>query len=691
MKQWKFRSRNTNQIRLHDFSKDFHKESSRTTQININSYKITKDQSEKTSKVHVQSLDLQIHKSLKSMSLVSWGEGKEGSLGNCKTESTTIPTNVHNFIGKTVLQISCGAGNNLVLTSDNKIYTWGFNSVGQLGIGSFKNKSVPCLVDYNFGIVKKTVSGAGHCMVINDQGELFSWGCAGFYQTGHGKLDHSPRPEKVEYFSNKHVIDAACGISHSLVIADREIYAFGDNAHSQCTGKSDYYARPILVKLSKVKKIAAGGAHSVFLTEDGKVFACGLNACGQVGVGARETVIEPEEIKVPLSKQIFAGEEMSAVITWDNKVYVWGWNGFGQLGQGHFAEVMYPVKIDVPEDIIKVSLGVSSTALVTFDKKLYIAGYIGSCINSDIKKHAVCVDKKLSCFEYALKDAMVSDIAVGRTHCIAYVEKVIEMNHNDSFEVLECAMKGTFLKNIPVDLCENEDEPNVPSFVSKDVNDCFNEDDVAECEYGFRQERRWNCVEDNVEGMIEDVLNDSDDSLKLPQIAHRENSIENMKKKQKNADNTLLTLLTFQKTKEHARELMKNFRFIDIQPHPCKTFTEDRQSFSLKPLVEETKPLTAKLHSEEKFMGNEMKKKNDRKLKTLDKDTFKESVSGMTSTMNNFLPTVAQTTTIQQQRIKDLELLATRYDKKISKYHEQVSEKVRQIKIMKRTGGGYLG
>lgn len=688
MKQWKFRSRNTNQIRLHDFSKDFHKESSRTTQININSYKINKDQSEKTAKVHVQSLDLQIHKSLKNMSLVSWGEGKEGSLGNCKTEATTIPMNVHNFIGKAVVQISCGAGNNLVLTSDNQIYTWGFNSVGQLGIGSFKNKSVPCLVEYNFGVIKKTVSGAGHCMVINEQGELFSWGCAGFYQTGHGKLDHSPRPEKVEYFSNKHVFDASCGISHSLVIADREVYAFGDNAHSQCTGKSDYYARPVLVKLSKVKKIAAGGAHSLFLIEDGKIFACGLNACGQVGVGAREIVTEPEEIKAPLSKQVYAGEEMSAVITWDNKVYVWGWNGFGQLGQGHFAEVMYPVKIDIPEDICKVSLGVSSTALVTFDKKLYIAGYIGSCINSDIKKHAVCVDKKLSCFEYALKDAMVSDIAVGRTHCIAYVEKVIEMNHNDSFEVLECAMKGTFLKNTPIDLCENEEEPNVPIMMLKTFSKCFIEEEDGEYEDRYRREKGWNDFDDRVGSILE---NGSTDSLKLPQIVHRENSIENIKKKQMNADNTLLTLLTFQKTKEQARELMKNFRFVDKQPHPCKTFTEDRQSFSLKPLVEETQPLTAKLHSEEKFIINEMKKKNDRKLKTLDKDAFKESIGGMASTINNFLPIVTQTSIIQQQRIKDLEMLSTRYDKKISKYQEQVSEKVKHVKIIKRTGGGYLG
>ena len=243
-------------------------------------------------------------------------------MGNGKCEDSEDPVKITNISIENIQEIACGAGNTLILTSTNLLYSWGFNSVGQLGLGHFKNKNMPCLINFEFGLITKIACGAGHCMVVNDKGNLFSWGCAGFYQTGHEKLEHSPSPQRIEFFQSFNVLDASCGIAHSLIVTNNEVYAFGDNVHYQCTGKEQYYKKPKKVELNGIIKVAAGGAHSLFLSSNHKIYACGLNSCGQVGTGSNKVISEPLKLKVTNVKTIYAGEEISAVLTHDNKVYV---------------------------------------------------------------------------------------------------------------------------------------------------------------------------------------------------------------------------------------------------------------------------------------------------------------------------------------------------------------------------------
>ena len=302
------------------------------------------------------------------------------------------------------------------------------------------------------------------------------------------------------------------------------------------------------------------------------------------------------------------------------------------MGQGHFADLSFPTLIETDEPISFVSVGVSAVALVTQSKKLNFSGYIGQCKKSQLKENALSLDKNLSLFKHTLIDAHVSAVGLGRTHCVLFIDKIMNSSHNSSFEVLETNYAHVFYSNSPCAEVFHELDPIIPYFSPVKVEETKN---------------YWKNEEEVIE------------NSKLPQISFREQSGE-VKKKRNTSENPFKALLAFQKAKEEARDLVKNFKLYENQP------------------------LTSKPHSEDKLLTVDPKKKLF-KMKSLERQTD-----------NNFFPNVPQPfpdvpqSCVQQQRIKDLESLISRYDNKISKYKDVEPPRLYNYKALKRTGGGFL-
>ncbi|XP_022966333.1 PH, RCC1 and FYVE domains-containing protein 1 isoform X3 [Cucurbita maxima] len=85
-----------------------------------------------------------------------------------------------------------------------------------------------------------------------------------------------------------------------------------------------------------LKDIACGGAHTLFLTESGRVYATGLNNFGQLGILEEQGYCtEPVEVRIQKEAvHIAAGYNHSCVVTADGELYMWGMNSSGQLGLG---------------------------------------------------------------------------------------------------------------------------------------------------------------------------------------------------------------------------------------------------------------------------------------------------------------------------------------------------------------------
>lgn len=75
-----------------------------------------------------------------------WGYNTYGGVGNPAVSYTMAPALVALPVPSFAVAIAAGDYHSIVRTADGKTYTWGRNESGQLGIGSFVNQFSPMLV-----------------------------------------------------------------------------------------------------------------------------------------------------------------------------------------------------------------------------------------------------------------------------------------------------------------------------------------------------------------------------------------------------------------------------------------------------------------------------------------------------------------------------------------------------------------
>lgn len=130
---------------------------------------------------------------------------------------------------------------------------------------------------------------------------------------------------------------------HSLLVdADWKVFSFGRNASGQCGhDKLHTFNAPELVAgLSHVNVVqaAAGTKHSLFLTDEGVVYACGENKYGKLGIGTkyskREIIATPTKIDYSGAAivQIGCGADFSVILDIEGNLYTFGYPEYGQLG-----------------------------------------------------------------------------------------------------------------------------------------------------------------------------------------------------------------------------------------------------------------------------------------------------------------------------------------------------------------------
>ena len=78
------------------------------------------------------------------------------------------------------MKVDCGLDYTICLDSDGKLYSWGSNRYGQLGItgtNTYKQNS-PCemTLPRNFGKVTDFSCGEEHSALLTDNGHVYTWG-----------------------------------------------------------------------------------------------------------------------------------------------------------------------------------------------------------------------------------------------------------------------------------------------------------------------------------------------------------------------------------------------------------------------------------------------------------------------------------------------------------------------------------
>jgi regulator of chromosome condensation len=215
--------------------------------------------------------------------------------------------------------VSFASGNNhlLVLTNHGNIYALGAGEEGQLGRRVLERRKIhgtnPEKVVLGTRSRKAVVVGAGnnHSFAVDEAGDTWAWGLNSKGQTGTGVVD---------------------------LKTDGEVHS---PARVQNLMKNNLGGATVV-------EIAGGDHHTLFLTSDGRVFACGRSEDGQLGLpddhpaftdrAFEDFLPEPVQITFPDMNDrivnISAGTHGNMAVSADGVLYAWGAQAQGELGLG---------------------------------------------------------------------------------------------------------------------------------------------------------------------------------------------------------------------------------------------------------------------------------------------------------------------------------------------------------------------
>ncbi|WP_151734150.1 RCC1 domain-containing protein [Paenibacillus tengchongensis] len=267
--------------------------------------------------------------------LYGMGYNYYGQLGlsvNWNTDnSLTTPT----YIMDNVKDIACGYMHSVVLLNNGDVYTFGYNGYGLLGNGTnSSNTYVPRKVAGN---AKKVGAGYTHSMYIAVNGDLYACGRNYYGQLGVSANAGTNNDNRSWLKVMGNVKQVAGGQQHTVILTeDGKALACGYNYYGQLgnsvgSGTSNAYWTPSQI-MQNIVAVNAGYFNTFLLDGKGDLYACGINNDGQFGNGG-SAAQNPVPVLVSSDvRQVATGQTATLIVKKDGKVFAAGDNAFGQMG-----------------------------------------------------------------------------------------------------------------------------------------------------------------------------------------------------------------------------------------------------------------------------------------------------------------------------------------------------------------------
>jgi alpha-tubulin suppressor-like RCC1 family protein len=334
--------------------------------------------------------------------VVSWGDNSFGTLGieDCPLDRVVSdPTPINSLDGEQVQSIAHRFGQAAAVTRDGTPLVWGWKHharswsqamvlkqklpaalkiVRRLPVVSKvyqRTWQVPTAIPipedlaHDDQFVKCSISA--ECVAfITRQGKLYTMG--GNY---HGVLGIGDQfgdsivrePTRVTIPKGDAVVDVKFGFNHMLVLgASGSVYSCGKGQEGslglmEAVNATNRFRRvftPICIQssmqrekkpnvLPSISRIAAGINFSVFVSSDGRVWTCGRNLNGELGVqDSFENEFLPHRISLPSDARVLeidSGSHHTVALTSQNKVLTWGITNEGQTGRAASDAFVNPV------------------------------------------------------------------------------------------------------------------------------------------------------------------------------------------------------------------------------------------------------------------------------------------------------------------------------------------------------------
>jgi alpha-tubulin suppressor-like RCC1 family protein len=247
-------------------------------------------------------------------------------------------------------RISTGGYSSMVLDTQNQIYCFGDNRLGQLGLGDYENKKIPTLMRTihgisNDAIIIKISSGGSQALILNSQGKIYGVNGFDFGRLWCGIIKHKNIPELIPFTNPEIIVEISAGRSHYLILDSKgQVFSLGSNEIGQLgLGDIEKILTLTLVPLSRpIMAISAKENSSLILSREGQVFGFGNNSMGQLGLENRVNVMTPTLIEhfnhltedPQVIVDLSTGGDHSLFLNSQGQVFSCGSDEVGQLGLG---------------------------------------------------------------------------------------------------------------------------------------------------------------------------------------------------------------------------------------------------------------------------------------------------------------------------------------------------------------------
>ena len=362
------------------------------------------------------------------------GINTNGQLGQGNNTASTrivrVKTDSNTYL-ENVKKISASYYHVVALTNDGKVYSWGYNGTGVLGVGDTGERyyATPVIDSNNrelTDVIDIATSKLTTVYVKRD---------GGIYVSGENKNNvyagYAPaNATKANFVMNKGAIKADTGFENVAMMTDNgTTYTWGYNGGSRAPSNGFYNMGKDYVD------VQISVSQEMFLDENGELWVAGTNKNGLFGNGTATnsaSLIQPTTIPEGAKiKYISLSEYDSKILTADGKVYGSGTNTSGQLGQGNWDNTYSYLSYKLDEDTeLTDAILLSSTgrgdpileyAVIRADGTVWATGDNSKCQFGDLTYDSTAYLTKIG--ESIIKLNTVNrDIKVGETYDINVID-----------------------------------------------------------------------------------------------------------------------------------------------------------------------------------------------------------------------------------------------------------------------------
>lgn len=329
--------------------------------------------------------------------------------------------------------LAIGEAHTLAICTSGKIYAWGWNDSGQLGVPAFagseeqgapdsgskeaklllqrdassppraqtgpakesgdKGQLQPPPVKRNLKLevvqlpaemsrVRQVSAGANHNLALDALGNVFSWGQNAKGQLGLNHFTNVDAPSKLTLFPVGTTFRQvkASGNKSYAVTTDGKLYHW---PVKKSNGNLLSYPVELPLLKTQVAYMSCGNSFVILQTTHGLLYSFGDNRKGQLGLGHTNAVQDPTILGALRDSgekicNVECGFKHVVAKSTLGRVFTWGWGERGQLGHGSLLNELTPrllrSRYFTSDKVIQVTAGFQCSLMMTENRKIYWCG-----------------------------------------------------------------------------------------------------------------------------------------------------------------------------------------------------------------------------------------------------------------------------------------------------------------------------